>query len=191
VGITGVRSVERPHLHFGVRRAGSRHAYVDPLTLLAPPAAPSPRTPDPVALPGPRAAPVPGRRAAPTPVPPRPSPAPAPRGLPVTAARPRAREVASAPAAEAHAAAPPQADAPRQRHLGAAPPALKLPAGEPLAPAAPAAPRPDDGVDAGRLLGCAGLLAAALALSGRRPRRAASARAPNAILSRLVPRPRE
>ncbi|MGI8659718.1 MAG: murein hydrolase activator EnvC family protein, partial [Thermoleophilaceae bacterium] len=38
-GVTGRRSSERPHLHFGVREAGSRHAYVDPLDLLGPPPA--------------------------------------------------------------------------------------------------------------------------------------------------------
>src|SRR5688572_28670552 len=34
VGASGVRSSERPHLHFGVRDAGSRHAYHDPLAFL-------------------------------------------------------------------------------------------------------------------------------------------------------------
>src|SRR4051794_13498000 len=31
VGTTGRRSAEHPHLHFGVRDAGTRHAYHDPL----------------------------------------------------------------------------------------------------------------------------------------------------------------
>ena len=55
VGTTGVRSAERAHLHFGVREAGSRPAYLDPLTLLPPPAAPAPRPPQatPVAAPAP------------------------------------------------------------------------------------------------------------------------------------------
>jgi murein DD-endopeptidase MepM/ murein hydrolase activator NlpD len=39
VGTTGRRSARAPHLHLGVRLAGSRHAYVDPLTLLPPAAA--------------------------------------------------------------------------------------------------------------------------------------------------------
>ncbi len=34
VGVSGRRSKDEPHLHFGVRVAGSEHSYVDPLTLL-------------------------------------------------------------------------------------------------------------------------------------------------------------
>ena len=67
VGISGTRSTERPHLHFGVREAGSRHAYRDPLAFL--PAAPP-------AAEGPREAPAP--QPAPAPIAPRPVPAPAP-----------------------------------------------------------------------------------------------------------------
>jgi hypothetical protein len=69
VGTTGRRSAERPHLHFGVRDAGSRHDYRDPLTLLPAP---------PVAGPEgqPRGAP------APQPAPPVASPLPAPRTAP-------------------------------------------------------------------------------------------------------------
>ncbi|MEA2361093.1 MAG: hypothetical protein QOD71_238 [Thermoleophilaceae bacterium] len=98
VGTTGVRSAERPHLHFGVREAGSRHAYHDPLAFLPPPAvaperprttpAPSP-APVPV-VPAPATEPVrepvsrgaPGRVPAPRPVPAF-RPAPVPRGAPV------------------------------------------------------------------------------------------------------------
>ena len=40
VGTSGRRSVEKPHLHFGVREAGTRHAYRDPLRLLPPPGTP-------------------------------------------------------------------------------------------------------------------------------------------------------
>ncbi len=36
VGSTGRRSVAVPHLHFGVRRAGTRHGYLDPLAFLPP-----------------------------------------------------------------------------------------------------------------------------------------------------------
>jgi Peptidase family M23 len=36
VGTTGRRSVDQPHLHFGVRLANSEHHYVDPLSLLRP-----------------------------------------------------------------------------------------------------------------------------------------------------------
>ena len=57
VGTTGRRSVDAPHLHFGVRNAGSRHAYHDPLSYLPPPA---PRaSPEPPRVPVPVAEPVP------------------------------------------------------------------------------------------------------------------------------------
>lgn len=110
VGTTGVRSAERPHLHFGVRDAGSRHAYRDPLAFLPPPAltperpraAPAPNPapvplvprPDPVRVPAPRRAPrraptprrAPKPRSAPRPAPlPRNRPVPAPRGAPARA----------------------------------------------------------------------------------------------------------
>src|SRR5689334_14611079 len=49
-GVSGTRSVEQPHLHFGVREAGDQHAYLDPLTFLAPLPAETPR-PEPVAAP--------------------------------------------------------------------------------------------------------------------------------------------
>jgi hypothetical protein len=94
VGTTGTRSATAPHLHFGVRDAGTRFAYHDPLDFLPPQAgpapapdppaaapapAPAPRAPvaAPIRAPLPRGAPVP--RSAPVPFP---SPAPAPRGLP-------------------------------------------------------------------------------------------------------------
>ena len=47
VGVSGARSVEQPHLHFGVRDAADRHAYLDPLHFLAPPAGTDPK-PQPV-----------------------------------------------------------------------------------------------------------------------------------------------
>lgn len=50
VGTSGRRSAAEPHLHFGVRDAGTRFAYHDPLDFLPPLAAPSPE---------PRAEPVP------------------------------------------------------------------------------------------------------------------------------------
>ena len=77
VGTTGRRSVAAPHLHFGVRDAGRRHAYRDPLDFLRPPANP------------------PYRPAAPRPVPvpvgasPRPAPQLVPRLLPPPALAPR------------------------------------------------------------------------------------------------------
>ena len=95
VGVSGSRSVDEPHLHLGVRAAGDRHAYVDPLRFLAPPPAdaPQPRpvpAPVPVTVPGfpapaPAAAPV--RAAAATPsAAPAPAAAPVPLGLSAPAA---------------------------------------------------------------------------------------------------------
>jgi hypothetical protein len=81
VGTTGTRSATEPHLHFGVRDAGSRHAYHDPLRFLPPPAATQP----------PRGAPAP--EPAPVPISPEPAPtpvnAPATRRIPVGAPAPR------------------------------------------------------------------------------------------------------
>jgi hypothetical protein len=99
VGTTGTRSAVAPHLHFGVRDAGTRYAYHDPLAFLPPPpvAAPGPNPPAgvPAPAPEPRApvaaplrAPAPRGARAPLPRPvraPRVSPAPstAPRPLPI------------------------------------------------------------------------------------------------------------
>jgi hypothetical protein len=68
VGITGRRSAAEPHLHFGVREAGSRFAYRDPLDFLPPPpAGPAPRgVPPPLSVPvAPRLEPVAGPLAEP------------------------------------------------------------------------------------------------------------------------------
>ncbi len=61
VGTTGSRSAHGPHLHFGIRDAGSRHAYHDPLAYLPPPAPRTvPEPPQPVPAPEPvPVAPVP------------------------------------------------------------------------------------------------------------------------------------
>lgn len=73
VGTTGTRSAVQPHLHFGVREAGTRHAYVDPLSMLLPATAPPPsEAPRPVPAPAP----------APLSPSPAPVPEPAPRGVP-------------------------------------------------------------------------------------------------------------
>jgi hypothetical protein len=70
-GSAGTRSATAPHLHFGVRDAGTRHSYHDPLAFLppAPPAGPAPEPPVPAPAPRPEpsvpdAAPLamPGRR---------------------------------------------------------------------------------------------------------------------------------
>lgn len=68
VGTTGVRSAEAPHLHFGVRDAGTRHDYHDPLAFLPPP--PPAPAPDP---------PPPAPATAPQPVPPAAAPVAAPQ----------------------------------------------------------------------------------------------------------------
>jgi hypothetical protein len=85
VGTTGSRSASEPHLHFGVREAGTRHAYRNPLDFLPPPEAPP--APD-----SPRAAP------SPTPVPTPLAPAPAPAGDPgrIPTAGPAPRRVPAA-----------------------------------------------------------------------------------------------
>jgi Peptidase family M23 len=83
VGTTGARSAVEPHLHFGVRDAGTDHGYHDPLAFLPPPSSPQ----------APREAPGP----APAPEPARPSPAPvdapAPAHEPVTRRAPARRRV--------------------------------------------------------------------------------------------------
>ena len=69
VGTSGRRSVEAAHLHFGVRDAGSRHAYRDPLSFLPPPAPRGAPEPPRVPVPVPVAVPVaPGPMRAPAPV---------------------------------------------------------------------------------------------------------------------------
>jgi hypothetical protein len=91
VGTTGDRSAAAPHLHFGVRDAGTRHDYHDPLALLQPPPPPAgaldpqPPAPGPAPEPAPpAAAPVP--LAAPTPhAVPRGRPHPVPHGRPHSA----------------------------------------------------------------------------------------------------------
>jgi hypothetical protein len=101
VGTTGTRSATAPHLHFGVRDAGTRHDYHDPLAFLPPipPPARAPNPPPPAPAPAPTpappaATPVTVPRAAPRPHPvPRtaPRPHPVPRGTPNPHAVPRAR----------------------------------------------------------------------------------------------------
>jgi len=103
VGTTGTRSATAPHLHFGVRDAGTRYAYRDPLAFLPPPPVPVPAPNPPAAAPAPVPAPL-APSAAPAPVPaPRSAPAPgsrpAPTGLPGRAPReaPRTRLVPVGP----------------------------------------------------------------------------------------------
>lgn len=82
VGTSGRRSVEVPHLHFGVREAGSRHAYHDPLSYLPPLSRPAPE---------PRGVPVPV--AEPVPVAPVPVGAPDPVRVPAGRRVPASRRV--------------------------------------------------------------------------------------------------
>jgi hypothetical protein len=98
VGTSGSRSAEEPHLHFGVREAGQRTAYRDPLDFLAaPPAGTDAPEPAPLPVPvahvaeaeaasaaSPAAAPVPGPAPAPVPGVAAPSslPVPGPVALP-------------------------------------------------------------------------------------------------------------
>ncbi|MEJ7750176.1 MAG: peptidoglycan DD-metalloendopeptidase family protein [Thermoleophilaceae bacterium] len=89
VGVSGRRSADAPHLHFGVREAGSRHAYVDPLTLLGPLPVPAPAPAEPRGVPVPVQAPVP---AAPAPVPVR-VPVARPVGSPAPVRVPAGRRV--------------------------------------------------------------------------------------------------
>ncbi len=77
VGTTGTRSTAVSHLHFGVREAGDKHAYRDPLDFL-PPLAPAPRE-------APRGAPAPVP--APAPVALAPQPVRSPGRFRVPAAR--------------------------------------------------------------------------------------------------------
>jgi hypothetical protein len=115
VGTTGRPSFARPHLHFGVRDAGSRHEYRDPLDLLPPPPSPEPRAPRPVPV------------AVPEPLAPRAAPArPVPVLLPVPLT-PRAAPLAA-----------PVPQSPRAVPL-AAPPSAR--GADPLARPAPLTPR--------------------------------------------------
>src|SRR4051794_26593944 len=61
VGTSGRRSAAAPHLHFGVREAGRRSAYRDPLDFL--PGPPAGNAPEPVPAPVPVAHPATGEQA--------------------------------------------------------------------------------------------------------------------------------
>lgn len=131
VGVTGRRSSEAPHLHFGVREAGSRHAYIDPLGLLGPPVAPPSEAP--------RPAPVPVE----APVPVAPAPAPVPRAAPVPRTAPAPRPVPAPEPAPRPVRAPEARRVPLGRRLpegrrAPAPRAMRAPARAPAPAAAPA-----------------------------------------------------
>jgi Peptidase family M23 len=152
VGTSGVRSAEAPHLHFGVREAGSRHAYRDPLAFLPPASAPAPEAPAAAPLPEPLPAapltspkplrvPSPTRRRVPGPRPvPVRRPAPAPRGAPLPRREP-ARRSAPRPGP-----APLLAPQPAARPVDAGQP-RPAPAGRPARAPLGHARRAEDGLE--------------------------------------------
>jgi peptidase M23-like protein len=172
VGTSGTRSAVQPHLHFGVREAGTRHAYVDPLSMLPPATAPPPsEAPRPVPAPapsplspGPAPVPEPAPHGVPRPAPaprfaprrapaPRPAPAPrlAPRPAPVPLRAPVPRAAPRPALAPRPAPAPLRAPAPRPAPAPLdAPDPRAIPrsapaAQSPLAPRAVPAPGPAPG----------------------------------------------
>ncbi len=216
VGTTGARSAAAPHLHLGVRDAGTRHAYHDPLAFLPPPpGSPAPNPPAPAPAPAPEPAPP---AAAPAPVPrpesapraaPRVAPAPwraprsAPEGMRVPHRTPtpgrvlhpppgveRASDAASTPQPEG------RIDEVRNRRGSVPPPSLTpTPSGalnaRPMlaaraTPEARGQSAPDTGPDIGWALACAGLLLAAGVLAFSDHRPSARARR-RAQLARLLP----
>jgi peptidase M23-like protein len=196
VGTTGHRSAERPHLHFGVRDAGSRHAYHDPMDFLPAPPAPgrpeSPRLPVPVTVPAtPEPSPVgrpvrvPAVRRAPRAAPRfRPLPAPAPRAhpLPATPAVPAFRS-----AAAARPARPSATPRPAVPGLGPAASAEPAPAPSPARAGARPSPAPHGRQDLGWALACAGLLLAAAFVGGTGEGRAAAGRGGARLAALLRP----
>ena len=151
VGVSGRRSMPAPHLHFGVREAGSRSAYRDPLDFLAPP--PAERAPRPTPAPDPVShpvAPAPARvrpRLHPVRIPhglPGAAPAPAPHANQHHATRPLpAPEPLRGPHGVTARTPPRVSPAPQHRHSGAS---------------------DGGGINLGWLLACLGLIAAATAL---------------------------
>jgi hypothetical protein len=207
VGTTGRRSAVAPHLHFGVREAGSRNAYQDPLDFLpAPPPPPAPRVPSaaPVTVPAPlRTNPVPARRPARAPAARRfPSPARRPLGRRSPVARPLPRRVpqgapglrpapdlAPAHSAEVRRPAPHRAEPEAHFSLGGAPHVTPAPSPSAAPRHAPAgeAPRPSAGPDLGWALACVGLLLAAGLVGGTEDGRNAAARGRTRVASALRP----
>jgi hypothetical protein len=143
VGTTGSRSAAEPHLHFGVREAGTRHAYRNPLDLLPPRSAPPPPE-----APEPTPAPVP------TPASPAPSPVVerAPQRVPAGRRAPR-----GAPAGERAPHRVPVGEPAPRRVPGRAPRALpgraprSAPAGQPAPRGVPAGDLAPTGAPVGDL----------------------------------------
>jgi hypothetical protein len=170
VGTSGRRSVQEPHLHFGVRLADREDQYVDPLSLLPSPAAPSVAPAAPVRAPVPLRAerqPVPVRApvAVRVPVIPRARPVAAPvRVRPRGTLQPGAAWApAPMPVRTAPAGARSRSAAPRRVPAGPEPGMAPAPATRPPAPDRASAPT---GSGPGRQLVLAGLGLVALALFG-------------------------
>jgi hypothetical protein len=204
VGVSGKRSVDQPHLHFGVRQAADRHAYLDPLRFLAAPSAEAPHphaapvaVREPSAAPAPVAVPAPAavRDAQPVAVPvhaghaapaqhgvgtrrhaPAPAHAPLLHARPLTGSSPRA----SAAIAAGRTSHPVTNAATSRAHAVAhGPVSVSADApGRAIAPAPPHARHHRGGIDTGWLAACAGLVLAAgvLARPGSRDRGRPSAR---------------
>ena len=176
VGRSGERAAELPHLHFGVRDAGTEHGYHDPLGFL-PPAADAPNGPR--GAPAPHAVPVtagPGRAPGGAPAPGR---APAPHGAPVPGRAP-----APVPAPDpVHAPAPHGAPAP-----GRAPAPVAAP--RPIADPAAAPALPAWAIACAALLGAAalGLVACGRTANGRTATHAARTPRRRRIAALLKPR---
>jgi hypothetical protein len=157
VGTTGRRSAVRPHLHFGVRDAGRRFAYHDPLDFLPPAAGPAPRAPR--GAPAPVALPLrPLARPAPVSAEPsgRPLGAPSGRPVPLPIPGPAPRVLPAPPPA-------PVATSSRPGRVGIGPAPIPRPAtlaGRLHGHAPAALPAAGTGTDFGWLALCLGLLLA-------------------------------
>jgi Peptidase family M23 len=133
VGTSGVRSTAEPHLHFGVRTAGERHAYLDPLAFLPPLPVAAPERPDASPAPAPvTAAPVPAPAPLAAPLPrrvPRARPVPGARPLPGARRVPERRRVPGGPRIPAARPAPALGHAPEARvpHGGPVPATRRVP----------------------------------------------------------------
>jgi hypothetical protein len=143
VGVSGRGSSAQPHLHFGVRDAGSEHSYRDPLGFLPPLARPASQPQPPATAPAPvAAAPPAGAPVRTPPAGPAAAPAPAPLLTPLAGAdavRVPAAGIAVAPPtpAAAHPAAHPAAPSagprpapgPATAHVSSAPTGTARPSG--------------------------------------------------------------
>ena len=183
-GTSGRRSTVEPHLHFGVREAGSRHAYLDPLGFLPPPGTPPvrelPRLPGPLGVPV-RVGPAPERVRVPSSAQRR---APARRRVRVPAGRrirvPAGRRIrvpvgGRAPLPRIGPAPLPVTGPRRVARPSHAPSRGPAPAPEASPREAPErapaerphpSPQPAGGLDLGWALACVGLLLAAACLGG-------------------------